>query len=62
MTQRRSYLRPILAAGVILLLATAALAQRGRRGGGGFGFGEPAVSTPDVEFPDEDEFHYLRME
>ena len=62
MTKRRSYLRPILALGVISLLATAALAQRGRRGGGGFGFGEPTVSSPDVDFPDDGEFHYLRME
>jgi hypothetical protein len=51
-------------AGAVLLLTTAALAQRGRRGGGfAFGsFGGPVVSTSDVDFPEEGEFHYLRLE
>lgn len=58
----RPYLRLVLAAVVILLLATAALAQRrGGFGGGGFG-GGPSVRSTDVNFPDEGEFHYLRLQ
>jgi len=64
-TYRRSYLKFLFFA-ALLLLATAALAQRGRGGrgggfGGGFG-GGPQSSRPDVTFPDDGEFHYLRME
>jgi len=66
-TYRRSYLKFLFVAG-LLVLATAALAQR-RGGGGGFGGGfgggiggRPQSSRPDVTFPDNGEFHYLRME
>jgi hypothetical protein len=48
--------RLLLMAGALLLIAAAALAQRGRSRSGF------AISNADFKFPAEGEFHYLRME
>lgn len=50
----RRLLRFACAAGALLLVSAAALAQRGFRG--------PPQFTADIEFPEAGEFHFLRME
>ncbi|MEO8097702.1 MAG: DUF4159 domain-containing protein [Acidobacteriota bacterium] len=55
----------IIAIGAFLLLSVAAVAQRrggGGFGGGGGGFGRAQVSSSDVTFPMEGEFHFNRLE